>query len=92
MTYSCTEIIPSSSLASERVLSPVVPLLFEEGLGHVFLRDQLLIHVLCLALFPREESSLFLRFVSTLGPVIQELPPHPHFLKKPCAPVLKASC
>lgn len=57
MTYSCTEITVSSPLASDRVLSPVVPL-FEESLGHVFLRDQL-IYVSCLAPFPREESSLF---------------------------------
>lgn len=59
MTYTCTEIILSSPLASDRVFSPVVPLLFEESLDHVFLRDQLLIHVPCLDLFPREESSLF---------------------------------
>lgn len=46
-------------LATDRVLSSVVPLLFEESLGHVFLRDglvQLLIDVPCLASFPREES------------------------------------
>lgn len=57
MTYSYAKIIVSSHLASNRVLSPVVPLLFEESLGHVFLRDQLLIYVPCLAPFPREESS-----------------------------------
>lgn len=53
--------------------------------------NQLLIHVPYLAPF-LEKSLPFLHFVSTCKPVIQELPPSPHFLKKLCTPVLKASC
>lgn len=45
MIYSFKDIIVSPSLASDRVLSPLVPSVFEESLGCVYLRQWLLVDV-----------------------------------------------